>query len=290
MRRTRSPSTVGDACGRPPRRSPAGRCPPGARRPARSPPSGCRRLSRGARTLSPRNGPCRVAARRAIFVAPFGELVRAARLARLAAEAEAAGWDGFFVWDHLVYTAVTRDLADPWVAMAAIACATERVRIGALVTPTPRRRIQKLARETVTLDRLSGGRLVLGVGIGGDRHGEFEPFGDEADARERARRLDADLDAAGRAVGRRVPAPARAAAADPGLGRRRAGRTGGRSRAPRAGTGSSRSSCPGRRRWPSWSPRCVRCERTTARSTSWSTNPAGHRLPGRGRRRARRGA
>jgi alkanesulfonate monooxygenase SsuD/methylene tetrahydromethanopterin reductase-like flavin-dependent oxidoreductase (luciferase family) len=135
-----------------------------------------------------------VAARHAIFVAPFGELSEPQVLARLAADAEAAGWEGFFVWDHLVYTAPVTHIADPWVAMAAIAAATERVRIGALVTPTPRRRVHKLARETVTLDRLSGGRLVLGVGIGGDGHGEFAPFGDEADPRERARRLDADLD------------------------------------------------------------------------------------------------
>jgi alkanesulfonate monooxygenase SsuD/methylene tetrahydromethanopterin reductase-like flavin-dependent oxidoreductase (luciferase family) len=134
-----------------------------------------------------------VAARRAIFVAPFGELSEARVLARLAAETEAAGWDGFFLWDHIVYTDVSR-LADPWVAMAAIACATERVRIGALVTPTPRRRVHKLARETVTLDRLSGGRLVLGVGIGGDGHGEFAGFGEETDPKERGRRLDADLE------------------------------------------------------------------------------------------------
>jgi alkanesulfonate monooxygenase SsuD/methylene tetrahydromethanopterin reductase-like flavin-dependent oxidoreductase (luciferase family) len=133
-----------------------------------------------------------VAARRAIFVAPFGELSEPRVLAALAAETEAAGWDGFFLWDHIVYTGVER-LADPWVAMAAIATATERVRIGALVTPTPRRRVSKLARETVTLDRLSGGRLVLGVGIGGDGHGEFERFGDETDPRVRGRRLDEDL-------------------------------------------------------------------------------------------------
>ena len=104
--------------------------------------------------------------------------------------------------------------------MAAIACATERVRIGALVTPTPRRRIAKLARETVTLDRLSGGRLVLGVGIGGDRHGEFAPFGDSGDPRERARLLDEGLD---RLValwdGEFAPA-AGAGAADPDLGGR----------------------------------------------------------------------
>jgi alkanesulfonate monooxygenase SsuD/methylene tetrahydromethanopterin reductase-like flavin-dependent oxidoreductase (luciferase family) len=135
-----------------------------------------------------------VAAHRAIFVAPFGELSEPRVLAQLAAETEAAGFDGFFVWDHLVYSAPVTHVADPWVAMAAIAAATEHVRIGPMVTPTPRRRIAKLARETVTLDRLSGGRLVLGVGIGGNRHGEFVPFGDEGDARERARRLDADLE------------------------------------------------------------------------------------------------
>ena len=134
-----------------------------------------------------------MAARRAIFVAPFGELADARRLARLAEAAEARGWDGFFLWDHLVYVE-TRELADPWIALTAIACATERLRFGPLVTPTPRRRIPKLARETVTLDRLSGGRLVLGVGIGGDRHGEFEPFGDPGDPRDRARLLDEGLE------------------------------------------------------------------------------------------------
>jgi len=134
-----------------------------------------------------------MAARRAIFVAPFGELSDAHRLAELAGAAEARGWDGFFLWDHIVYSE-TAEVADPWIAMTAIACATERLRIGPLVTPTPRRRVQKLARETVTLDRLSGGRLVFGVGIGGDRHGEFEPFGDPADPRERARLLDEDLE------------------------------------------------------------------------------------------------
>jgi alkanesulfonate monooxygenase SsuD/methylene tetrahydromethanopterin reductase-like flavin-dependent oxidoreductase (luciferase family) len=137
-----------------------------------------------------------VAAKRAIFVAPFGELSEPRVLARLAAEAEAAGWDGFFVWDHMVYSAPVTHVADPWVAMAAIACATSRVRIGALVTPTPRRRIHKLARETVTLDRLSGGRLVFGAGLGSDRTGEFDPdrFGEEGDPRARARLLDEGLE------------------------------------------------------------------------------------------------
>src|SRR4051794_29807579 len=133
-------------------------------------------------------------AARGIHVAPFDELADPRRVARLAARAEERGWDGFFVWDHIVYSAPVRAVADPWVALAAVACATERVALGPLVTPLARRRIAKLARETVTLDRLSGGRLVLGVGLGGDGHGEFAPFGDEVDPRERARLLDDGLE------------------------------------------------------------------------------------------------
>jgi alkanesulfonate monooxygenase SsuD/methylene tetrahydromethanopterin reductase-like flavin-dependent oxidoreductase (luciferase family) len=85
-------------------------------------------------------------------------------------------------------------VADPWVVLSAIAAATERVRIGALVTPLSRRRVQKLARETATLDLLSDGRLVFGVGIGSDNNGELEPFGEVVDARERARLLDDGLE------------------------------------------------------------------------------------------------
>jgi alkanesulfonate monooxygenase SsuD/methylene tetrahydromethanopterin reductase-like flavin-dependent oxidoreductase (luciferase family) len=132
-------------------------------------------------------------ARRGIFVAPFDELADARALARLAARAEAAGWDGFFLWDHVKYRPPVRAVADPWVCMAAIACATERVRIGPLITPPARRRIQKLARETVTLDRLSGGRLTFGAGLGGDKSGEFADFGDEADPKTRAKLLDDGL-------------------------------------------------------------------------------------------------
>jgi alkanesulfonate monooxygenase SsuD/methylene tetrahydromethanopterin reductase-like flavin-dependent oxidoreductase (luciferase family) len=133
------------------------------------------------------------AARRAIFVAPFDELADPRLLARLAADAEAAGWDGFFLWDHIVYSAPTSAVLDPWIAMAAIAMATERIITGPMVTPLSRRRPHKLARETATLDLLSNGRLVLGVGLGSDRHGELSPFGEVADARERAALLDEAL-------------------------------------------------------------------------------------------------
>jgi alkanesulfonate monooxygenase SsuD/methylene tetrahydromethanopterin reductase-like flavin-dependent oxidoreductase (luciferase family) len=128
-----------------------------------------------------------------VFLAPFDELADPRRLADVAARAEAHGWDGVFLWDHVVYDAPVRAVADPWVAMSAMACATERVVLGPLVTPLARRRIQKLARETVSLDHLSDGRLVLGAGLGGDRGGELSRFGEELDPRARARLLDEGL-------------------------------------------------------------------------------------------------
>jgi alkanesulfonate monooxygenase SsuD/methylene tetrahydromethanopterin reductase-like flavin-dependent oxidoreductase (luciferase family) len=129
-------------------------------------------------------------ARRALFLAPFDELADPRLLATLAADAEAAGFDGFFLWDHIVYSAPTRAVLDPWVAMAAIAMATERIVTGPLVTPLSRRRPHKLARETATLDLLAGGRTVLGVGLGSDKHGELSPFDEVAQPREQAQLLD----------------------------------------------------------------------------------------------------
>jgi alkanesulfonate monooxygenase SsuD/methylene tetrahydromethanopterin reductase-like flavin-dependent oxidoreductase (luciferase family) len=134
-----------------------------------------------------------MSAARGIFVAPFDELYEPALLAELAARAEARGWDGFFLWDHVRYSAPASAVADPWVALAAIAAATARVRLGPMVTPLSRRRVHKLARETVTLDHLSRGRLVLGAGLGSNNHGELAPFGDVEDPRERARLLDTGL-------------------------------------------------------------------------------------------------
>jgi alkanesulfonate monooxygenase SsuD/methylene tetrahydromethanopterin reductase-like flavin-dependent oxidoreductase (luciferase family) len=135
-----------------------------------------------------------VPVKRGIFVAPFDELVDPRTLAGLARAAEGHGWDGFFLWDHVAYRPPVRALADPWVALAAIASATERLRLGPLVTPLARRRVAKLARETVTLDHLSAGRLTLGVGLGSEKTGELEEHYDATDPRERARLLDRGLD------------------------------------------------------------------------------------------------
>ncbi len=135
-----------------------------------------------------------MSARRGIFLAPFDELCEPALLAELATRAEERGWQGFFLWDHVAYRAPVRAISDPWVALAAIATSTSKMRLGPLVTPLSRRRVQKLARETVTLDRLSGGRLTLGVGLGASNTGELEPFGETADPRERARLLDERLE------------------------------------------------------------------------------------------------
>jgi alkanesulfonate monooxygenase SsuD/methylene tetrahydromethanopterin reductase-like flavin-dependent oxidoreductase (luciferase family) len=131
--------------------------------------------------------------KRGLFIAPFDELVDPSLLAELARRAETLGWDGLFLWDHVSYPAPVHAVADPWVALSAIACATSGLRLGPMVTPVPRRRVHKLARETVTLDRLSHGRLILGVGIGSDRTGELEQFGEVLDARERAQLLDDGL-------------------------------------------------------------------------------------------------
>src|SRR5690242_1005463 len=112
-------------------------------------------------------------------------------LVELAATAEAGGWDGVFLWDHLhLFRGMQLDIVDPWVTLGAIATATERVRLGPLVTPLPRRRPWKVAKEVTTLDHLSGGRVIFGAGIGFPPDDEFGAFGEPTDARARAGMLD----------------------------------------------------------------------------------------------------
>ena len=115
-------------------------------------------------------------------------------LAELAHDAETAGWDGFFIWDAIFFDPTFHPMADPWVSLAAVALRTERMRIGTLVTPLARRRPWKLARETVSVDRLSNGRLVLGVGLGDPVQWDFGFFDEVTNSRVRAERLDEGLE------------------------------------------------------------------------------------------------
>jgi alkanesulfonate monooxygenase SsuD/methylene tetrahydromethanopterin reductase-like flavin-dependent oxidoreductase (luciferase family) len=126
-----------------------------------------------------------------VLVPNTGELDRLLTMGR---EAEAAGWDGFFLWDHIGSSDVFAvPVHDPWIALAALTATTSRIRLGPMVTPVARRRPWKLARETVTLDHLSHGRLILGAGLGFPPDVEFGSFGEPTGARERAELLDEGL-------------------------------------------------------------------------------------------------
>ena len=131
--------------------------------------------------------------KRGLFIPPFDELADPRLVAELAARAEEVGWDGVFLWDHIQYPDPIKALADCWTCLAAIAIGTERIRIGALVTPLARRRPWVLAKQAVSLDILSGGRMVLGLGVGGDSNGEMGEMGESASMRERAAMLDEGL-------------------------------------------------------------------------------------------------
>ena len=111
---------------------------------------------------------------------------------RVAEAAESAGWEGVFTWDHLAFV-WDAPAADPWIVLSAVAAATSQVRIGTAITPVPRRRPHVLAHEIATLDRLSGGRVIFGAGLGGSA-AEFGNFGEPTDAKIRAEMLDEGLD------------------------------------------------------------------------------------------------
>jgi alkanesulfonate monooxygenase SsuD/methylene tetrahydromethanopterin reductase-like flavin-dependent oxidoreductase (luciferase family) len=131
----------------------------------------------------------------AVDVPNFGDFADPRVVADLARRAEDAGWDGLFVWDHVTHRKeLRRTIADPWVLLTAAALATRRIRLGTMITPVARRRVSKLAREVTTLDRLTGGRMILGVGLGAPIGDEFGSFGESTDARELAARLDEGLE------------------------------------------------------------------------------------------------
>jgi Luciferase-like monooxygenase len=119
-----------------------------------------------------------------------------AELVEMGIGAERAGLDGFFLWDHLVHADDGNGppIVDPWEVLAVVAARTARLRVGTMITPVARRRPWKLAKEVTTLDLLSGGRAILGVGLGAPAHAEFGLFGEPEEARVRAERLDEGLD------------------------------------------------------------------------------------------------
>ena len=117
------------------------------------------------------------------FVLPHGD---ARTAADFASAAETAGWDGFFVWEPVWGV-------DAWVSLTAAAMLTSRIRLGTMLSPLSRMRPWKLASETAAIDRLSGGRVILSVGLGAPDTG-FEAFGEETDRKTRAELLDEGLD------------------------------------------------------------------------------------------------
>jgi alkanesulfonate monooxygenase SsuD/methylene tetrahydromethanopterin reductase-like flavin-dependent oxidoreductase (luciferase family) len=125
---------------------------------------------------------------------PFGDYADPNYLAAAAKAAEDAGWDGFFIWDHIFFDPSFHPNVDPWVGLAAVALATSHIRIGTMITPLARRRPWVLARQTVSVDRLSGGRLTLGVGLGDPVQWDFGFFNEETDNRQRAEKLDEGLE------------------------------------------------------------------------------------------------
>jgi alkanesulfonate monooxygenase SsuD/methylene tetrahydromethanopterin reductase-like flavin-dependent oxidoreductase (luciferase family) len=131
--------------------------------------------------------------RHAVGLPNVGPFADPRTLVELAVAAEETGWDGVFLWDHLLYHDPDWPVANPVVVASAIAARTSRIRLGVLMTALPRRRVQTVARETVTLDTLSGGRLVFGAAIG-SMDLEYAAFGEDPDLRVRGKRLDQSLE------------------------------------------------------------------------------------------------
>jgi alkanesulfonate monooxygenase SsuD/methylene tetrahydromethanopterin reductase-like flavin-dependent oxidoreductase (luciferase family) len=131
--------------------------------------------------------------RYAVGLPNVGEFGDPRVLVELGVAAEEHGWDGVYVWDHLLFHEPDWPVANPTVVMGGLAARTSRVRLGVLMAALPRRRVQTVARETASLDLFSGGRLVFGAGLG-SIDGEYAAFGEDPDLRVRAARLDESLD------------------------------------------------------------------------------------------------
>jgi hypothetical protein len=129
----------------------------------------------------------------AVDIPNFGHWGDPRRVVELARNIEVAGWDGLSMWDH-IYVFEGNVVADPWATLGAVAAATDHLTLMTMVTPLPRRRPWQVARQAVTIDHLSGGRLILGVGIGHPPGPELAVFGEETGTRRRAEMLDEGLE------------------------------------------------------------------------------------------------
>ena len=129
-----------------------------------------------------------------INIPNFGDFADPGTVAAVASAAEQAGWDGLFVWDHVLHRRHRRPFGDPWMLLTAAALATSRIRLGTLVTPVARRRPHQLARQVATLDVVSGGRVIFGAGLGGPIEDEYGSFGEPTDPIVLAERLDEGLE------------------------------------------------------------------------------------------------
>ncbi|MFX0016143.1 MAG: LLM class flavin-dependent oxidoreductase [Promethearchaeota archaeon] len=128
-----------------------------------------------------------------VYIANYGVFTDPQEYIKLSIIAEESNWDGFFIWDHIYLNKDNPEPTfDPWILLASVAAKTEKLRMGTTVTALARRRPWKIARETVSLDRLSNGRLILGVGLGVDT--EFSDFGENSDPQVRGKKLDEALD------------------------------------------------------------------------------------------------
>ena len=116
-----------------------------------------------------------------LYVPNFGKSSDPRTFANLAVQAEKAGWDGFFLWDHLVEGEQRVPVTDSFIALSAIAQQTTRIRIGTTVTPLPRLKPWIVARQTVALDQLSNGRMILGVGLGLEETCAYKRLNESAD-------------------------------------------------------------------------------------------------------------
>lgn len=128
-----------------------------------------------------------------VYLPNYGEFGDPAWLGEMGRLAEDAGWDGFFLWDHVIadWGDEPAPTVDPWVVLAVVAAQTERLLLGPLIVPLARRELSKVAHEAVTLDTLSEGRLVFGAGLGVVN--DFRAFGLEQDKRRRGEALSGTL-------------------------------------------------------------------------------------------------